>query len=209
MRRTMGLRLVVHRLVAHRRPWRPLHLVRWSRGLRNPIRASKGTMLRSRADRQQPSSCRRQPPAQGWFGVRLPTVLLWVQPAALLAPQRVLPERCQQEARKVDRRGAHREGPRVDLWEGHLEVQMVVLWEGRSADRRGDRSVGHWAAPWWVRARERTVLMSPQRVKVVQCHQTLRRACYRVGFVQLRHGTVLQKFSVSPCIHPYRPHGAA
>lgn len=229
MRRSTGLQLVVHRLVVLRLlQEHVLHLVRWPRGFRNPVRASKGTMLRSATDQRQPSSRRRQPSVQAWFrvspgtgvhppqpklGVRPPTVLLQVQPAALLAPQRVLPGRGQQQARQVDRREGHLEAPKADLWEGRLEVPMVgrrvVLWEGRSAGRRGGHSVGRWVVPWWVQAPKRTVLLSPQRVKVVRYHQTLPRACHRVGLVRLRHGTVLQKFSVSPCIHPYRPHGAA
>ena len=209
MRRPMVLRLVAHRKLQEH-VLNPLH---WSTDFRIPVRASKGTKRRSRAHRRQASSLRRQPPGQGWFRVPPPAMLLRVQLAALLAPRRVLPGQRQQESRKVDRREAHREGQKADLWEGRLEVPMVgqrvVLWEGRSAGRRGGRSVGHWAALWWVRARRRALLLSPQRVKVARCHQTLPRACRRVVLARLHHGTVLQKFSVSPCIHPYRPHGAA
>ena len=205
MRRPMVLRLVAHRKLQEH-VLNPLH---WSTDFRIPVRASKGTKRRSRAHRRQASSLRRQPPRQGWFGVPPPVMLLRVQLAvllaALLAPRRVLPGQRQQEARKVDRREAHREGQKADLWEGRLEGPMVgqrvVLWEGRSA--------GHWAALWWVRARRRALLLSPPRVKVAQSHQTLPRACRRVVLARLHHGTVLQKFSVSPCIHPYRPHGAA
>ena len=218
MHRTTGLRLVVHRLVVHRlvvhrRSWRSLLLVHWLTGFQEPVRASKGTMLRSTADQRQPSSRRRQPSAQGWVRIPPPTVLLQVQLTALLPLLRMLREQGRQEARKVGRK----EDLRADLWEDHSVDRSVGRRVDRSVGRkggrsgglRGDRSVGHWAALWWVQARKRAVLVSPQRVKVVRCHQTLRRACHRVGLVRLHHGTVLQKFSVSPCIHPYRPHGAA
>jgi len=105
------------------------------------------------------------------------------------------------EAPMDDRKEAHWEGPMGDRKEAHLEAPMGGRREGPMG--------GHWVAPWWVRARKRAFLMLPQRAKVVRCHQTLRRACHRAGLVRLHHGTVLQKFSVSPFIHPYRPHGAA
>lgn len=202
-----------------------LHLLRWSVGFRVPARASKGTKRRSRAGRRQMFSRRRPPLVQDWFrdsmgaGVRPPQPRLEVPPptvlllmlllAARVTAQQLLPGRCPQEARKVDRK--------VDRRLGHLEAPMGDPWAVPVEVLKGDqpgvpleaRPGGHWAAPWRVRVRKWGFLTAPQRAKVVRCHQTLRQACRRAGLVRLHHGNVLLKILVSPCIHPYRPHGAA
>ena len=197
-----------------------LHLLRWSVGFRVPARASKGTKRRLGAGRRQMFSRRRPPLVQDWFrdsmgaGVRppqprlevpAPTVLLLMLLAARVTAQQLLPGRCPQEARKVGRRVGHLEDPMGGPWAVHVEVLKGGLTGAPLEARPG----GHWAAPWRVRVRKWGFLAAPQRPKVVRCHQTLRQACRRVGLVRLHHGNVLQKFSVSPRIHPYRPHGAA
>jgi len=213
MRRPTMLRPVAQRLLQDH----VLHLLRLSVGFRVPARASKGTKRRLGAGRRQMFSRRRPPLVQDWFrdsmgaGVRPPQPRLEVPPPTVLllrlllaargTAQQLLPGCCPQEARRV----GHLEAPMGGPWAVHVEVLKGDLPGAPLEARPG----GHWAAPWRVRVRKWGFLTAPQRAKVVRCHQTLRRACRQVGLVRLHHGNVLQKFSVSPCIHPYRPHGAA